>query len=435
MSSNSDAITRTARALQNLRPDFTLTNAKTFARALASAPEGVFGEKPLAYLPAQSDTPKLSEHVTSKEYKPTRYSSRKSPKFIEFDYDTVTVQEAMMNSPLCNGTIKLDDVRPDEVNKLPTLAVKSLEEARDLSSRKRLVKGINVNGKVYPFYLSGYENYLLFQPSRRKPDANKNKRAMWSYVEQCRINGHATFIAAEDINAALYQDKPNVVTVAAGDPDNYNAVIRLVHSIFKYRRSTAKHRRVSMGNTWNAWSPILLVVEGYKMKHYMDDTYELVSEIIKFGADYRVFCVSDFYDSGYVDEYTTSFHFDRDSICRDINGINPVADKFDTAPFSWANNSSTCCEEFISLDIGLQYYPLLWFHFPTPLDEFYPSPIIISDERYEQFRREVDSSVANLYPTLEFERSKFKLVGTDTYIAVDILAYEEVMPYLSSVMD
>lgn len=51
MATSSSAINRVAKALQGLRPDFTLTNARTFATHIADAPAGVFGAKPLAYLP------------------------------------------------------------------------------------------------------------------------------------------------------------------------------------------------------------------------------------------------------------------------------------------------------------------------------------------------------------------------------------------------
>ncbi|MGI6797771.1 FtsK/SpoIIIE domain-containing protein [Gordonia sihwensis] len=61
---NTTAINTAARALQRLRPDFTLTNATTFVEAILAAPPAVFAAKPLAYLPVATD-PAPSRHAAA----------------------------------------------------------------------------------------------------------------------------------------------------------------------------------------------------------------------------------------------------------------------------------------------------------------------------------------------------------------------------------
>ncbi|MGI6797924.1 AAA family ATPase [Gordonia sihwensis] len=58
-----DSIDRAARALKNLRSDFTRTNARTFAELVAQAPAGVFGQRPLQYIPGLADEPARSVHT------------------------------------------------------------------------------------------------------------------------------------------------------------------------------------------------------------------------------------------------------------------------------------------------------------------------------------------------------------------------------------
>ncbi|WP_336794148.1 hypothetical protein [Gordonia malaquae] len=62
---NNNDLDRLARALKKLRPDFTLSNARTFAEQVAHAPGGVFGKIPLAYVPAPTTEPVRSGHTRS----------------------------------------------------------------------------------------------------------------------------------------------------------------------------------------------------------------------------------------------------------------------------------------------------------------------------------------------------------------------------------
>nr|WP_172692671.1 ATP-binding protein [Mycolicibacterium sp. CBMA 213]AVN58480.1 hypothetical protein B5P44_p00185 [Mycolicibacterium sp. CBMA 213] len=61
MSSATNRTELLAKALKQCRPDFTLYNARVFARAVIDAPDGVFGAKPLTFLPArQGDVGRVS---------------------------------------------------------------------------------------------------------------------------------------------------------------------------------------------------------------------------------------------------------------------------------------------------------------------------------------------------------------------------------------
>ncbi|WP_071288669.1 hypothetical protein [Mycolicibacterium llatzerense] len=51
MSSATNRTELLAKALKKCRPDFSLHNARVFARAVIDAPDGVFGAKPLTFLP------------------------------------------------------------------------------------------------------------------------------------------------------------------------------------------------------------------------------------------------------------------------------------------------------------------------------------------------------------------------------------------------
>lgn len=64
MSSATNRTERLATALKESRPDFTLHNARVFARAVIEAPEGTFGAKPLRYLPQKQSaaSPRRSSH-------------------------------------------------------------------------------------------------------------------------------------------------------------------------------------------------------------------------------------------------------------------------------------------------------------------------------------------------------------------------------------
>lgn len=53
MASPTNRTERLVKALKDSRPDFTLHNARVFARAVIEAPDGAFGEKPLSYLPRE----------------------------------------------------------------------------------------------------------------------------------------------------------------------------------------------------------------------------------------------------------------------------------------------------------------------------------------------------------------------------------------------
>ncbi|BBY54010.1 hypothetical protein [Mycolicibacillus koreensis] len=55
MVSSTNRTDRLAKALKDARPDFTLHNARGFARAVIDAPHQVFAAKPLSYLPAPAD--------------------------------------------------------------------------------------------------------------------------------------------------------------------------------------------------------------------------------------------------------------------------------------------------------------------------------------------------------------------------------------------
>lgn len=63
MSAATNRTERLATALKDARPDFTLRNARVFSRAVIDAPDGVFGEKPLTFLPDAS--PVASKDVTT----------------------------------------------------------------------------------------------------------------------------------------------------------------------------------------------------------------------------------------------------------------------------------------------------------------------------------------------------------------------------------
>lgn len=58
MTSATNRTERLAKALKDSRPDFTLHNARVFARSVIEAPEDVFGAKPLTYLPQDQGLPR-----------------------------------------------------------------------------------------------------------------------------------------------------------------------------------------------------------------------------------------------------------------------------------------------------------------------------------------------------------------------------------------
>lgn len=67
MSSATNRTERLAKALKDARPDFTLHNARVFSRAVIEAPEAVFAEKPLTFLPSATDLKDVTDSATRTE--------------------------------------------------------------------------------------------------------------------------------------------------------------------------------------------------------------------------------------------------------------------------------------------------------------------------------------------------------------------------------
>ncbi|OHU52341.1 hypothetical protein BKG82_18935 [Mycobacteroides chelonae] len=315
MSSATNRTERLAKALKDARPDFTLYNARVFARELIGSPEGVFGMKPLAILPREArSAPEIRPGVALPPATPVAAYAARPGDLVAQPGGEFAPYLGSGRVLVADGEVSAATMGPDPhmhpgVVRRPTLPdSKTREEAVESWPSTEFALGVDAAG-----------SQVCWRPAATRSLAVVGRTGSGltvlteSVLDQARAAGwmtlYASTIGRESFDPA---GVPGLVSSSLGSyPADRNARVNEYSAVIEIARRMLQHRRSRSipGDVPEQWSgsslldartrdvPILLVldsIDAYRLVGRPDaarGTVEAVwaiTDILAHGFDHRI---------------------------------------------------------------------------------------------------------------------------------------------------
>lgn len=339
MSSATNRTERLAKALMEARPDFTLHNARAFARGVIEAPEAVFGSKPLTIMPREDSSipglPRVGEphdtnngavqHVDSGAafYRPGTVGGMPAPipPSSAVPGDLVVQQGGTSGQYLGDGRMSpsaretataipgpVHDMHPSFVRRPPLPDNKTREQAIESWSATEFALGVDANGTQVCWQQSSAPSLAVVG----RPGSGQTVVAK-SALDQARAAGWMTLYATTAGDRTVDpKGIPGLVTSSSlvssiwsrEKVNKVSVVIEIAHRILQHRRSAglpgdapATQSNGALLDAYGQDVPVLLVldsIDAYRPAGRPDDnpaTVEgvcAVADILTHGFDHRI---------------------------------------------------------------------------------------------------------------------------------------------------